>query len=65
MTLLDINKKVLALVEELNPNGELLGNINSETYNTYMDNSELPTYFMLSGNDTYKVSIKSVKVVQN
>lgn len=30
-----------------------------------MDNSELPTYFMLSSNDTYKVSIKSVKVVQN
>lgn len=56
--------KVLDVGFAIYKNGSLIATVNSSKSNTYIDNTTLPAYFMISCAATagYKISIKSVKV---
>ena len=56
--------KVLDVGFAIYKNGSLIATVNSSKSNTYIDNTTLPAYFMIScaASAGYKISIKSVKV---
>ena len=67
---LEFSEFTIRVLEEgfaIYKNNSLFTTVNKSSSNAYIDNTELPAYFMLSCASTagYKISIKSVKVIQN
>ena len=63
-TFSEFTLKVLDVGFAIYKNGSLIATVNSSKSNTYIDNTTLPAYFMIScaASAGYKISIKSVKV---